>query len=52
MKGGKGGIEGSQEGSHRKEAEVGWGGGIVVDMGEPNLACHPVWTVLSKAQGR
>lgn len=24
----------------------------VVDMGEPNLAGHPVWAVLSKAQRR
>lgn len=24
----------------------------VVNMGEPNLACHPVGAVLSKAQGR
>lgn len=33
-----------------EEAQRGEGGGSV--MGEPNLACHPVWAVLPKAQGR
>lgn len=46
VKGRKGRKRGSQEGSNIKEAE-----GRFVDMGEPNLASHPVGAVLSKAQG-
>lgn len=47
VKGREGRKRGSQEGSNIKEAE-----GRFVDMGEPNLASHPVGAVLSKAQGR
>lgn len=35
------------EGRQKEEQEE-----VVLDMGEPNLACHPVWAVLPKAQGR
>lgn len=44
---GGGWVRGSQEKSHRKEGQSEW-----LTGGEPNLACHPVRAVLSKAQGR
>ena len=36
----------------QERGREGGGDGGVVDMGEPNLACHPVGAVLPKAQGR
>lgn len=49
-----GGWVGGWGGDRRKSGRIPQEGGAkwVVNMGEPNLACHPVGAVLSKAQGR